>query len=91
MAVTGDNGIMLTFSAASDAVTGTQIIDNIQWTEGATAGDEAKVTDAAGNVIFEAKLSAANTVVTKNFQGGLQVDGITIATLGSGKIAVALR
>ncbi len=91
MAFSGDPGKSLITSTATDTYSGRLAIDSIHWAEAVAAGDAVVVKDSLGTIIFQAKASAANVDVLKNFQDGLFVDGLNVATLGSGTLIFAMR
>lgn len=89
MSVT-NNGKVIIFGAAADAVTDHIIIDHIRWVKPSTAAHDLKLTDTA-----DKEFLAAAVDVDKNDQEipmyGLSVLGIKVATMGSGTLYVYPR
>lgn len=63
-------------------------VERIAWKNGTTAGHTAKVTDAAGGMVFEDFAAGATYVVSEPIYRALT--GLTVEALDSGKLYVTL-
>ncbi len=89
MAVT-DNGNVIIFGAAADAVTDHILIDRVRWIKPTTAAHDLSLTNTA-----DKEFLAAAVDVDKNDQDipmyGLSTLGIKVATMDSGTLYVYPR
>ena len=89
MAVTGRVINILKMTAAADELLDTTLpIESIRWVGATTAGHSCVVTDGTGNVLFESVADAANFVDAYPIYKAVQ--GVIVATLGSGTVYVYL-
>jgi hypothetical protein len=64
----------------------------IRWvSSGASAGDTCKITDTAGNVWFESEATGADWSDEVEVSKTQTMNGVKVATLGSGNIYFYLR
>lgn len=89
MAVSGTFTGVLTFTAAADTATGPFIMDSCRWIGGTTAGHNCHAEDLKGNNFFTGEANGANYTDGWAFDHKW-VDGIYIASLGSGTFQVYL-
>ena len=73
-------------AAATILGTGRHRIVGIRWMGGTTAGHQCIITDRNGKVVFEGIAAAANHNDESNIP--FEVDGISVTTLGSGRVYI---
>jgi len=73
-------------TAATDAITGTKIIDSMRWVA-TSAGDDLVVDDSDGNVIWTAKAETNNFTDVIVF-GPTQFNGVAVDTIDSGTLYI---
>lgn len=79
---------ILAFTAAA-SVTGSFVIDHMEWDGSATADDDLEVNDSNGNEIWTVNNKIANDRAVKYLDDIF--DGITVATIDAGTLYVYLR
>ena len=89
MAVTQSTTQIIRFAAAADAITTKVYIQKIRWVKPTTAAHSLIIKDTAGTVMLDATASAANVDQEYDFRlQPLLADGVSIDTLGSGKVDI---
>lgn len=81
-------------ASSTPVSTDTLRIDSIKWVPGTAgaAGDECKVTDAAGNVIFdEFATGAEEDLFQLKMPDKTNTIGLAVPTLGHGKVWIYLK
>jgi len=92
MAFTGMTTGVLYSSTQGDSLTGRYIIDHITWYNQTVSNKTVKIVEKArGGAVFESKSLTSNNPITRYFQRGFCMDGIIIASLGSGKVEIVCR
>lgn len=87
MAISQEGQNPYIFNAAADATTHKVLISAIRWVGATATTHSCKLTDTAGNVIFESFCSVAKKDESQFFDC-FPVTGIIAATLDSGKVYV---
>jgi len=82
MAVTGEVRGVVKMTAAADAITGRKFVTMLRWVNATAADQELSVTDTTGNVLWESVADGANFIDAHPLFK--MVDGIIVATMGSG-------
>jgi hypothetical protein len=91
MAVTKSEGIFH-FAAAADAVTQLCWITHVKWFGDAIAdGDELKLTDTAGHIVYHTYATADDTGVDVHFANPIPARGVIAATMTHGAVDVYVR
>ena len=86
MAVT-DNGRVIIFGAAADAITTTVYINKIRWVGPSTAAHIMKLTNTADKELVTAVANVDKNDQDINFpREGIAFAGVKVATLGSGTV-----
>ena len=88
MAVTNQAGGIVKFTAASDARTGTIMINKIRWVGPTTAAHICLLSDTSGKTIFHAICDTTKRNEEVNFPDGFSAQGLVVTTLGSGTLYV---
>lgn len=91
MAVTQSGMNVVKFAAAADAVTGRMYVKKFLWDNPTTVAHAISVTDTAGNVVWSNTCATAKETIQSDFSPPLKVDGLIVATMGSGTLYVYLE
>jgi len=89
MAVSGTGTACYTFSASNDAVTGVYVVSSLRWVGATAAGQNCRITNTAGTVVFVGEADGANFTDGWVFDG-MWMNGITVASMNSGSLQVYL-
>ena len=87
MAVTGEDGGTMIFTASGDVTTKSFILDSIRWVGAGTAGDTLVIKNSDGYEVFKSVANGANFIDGWIWKRQW-MEGLTVTTMTSGTLYV---